>query len=92
MGAGICTVVIVFCYYLLVFKFLDLFKYLACFMILMVIFTYFFNILYTFIIINMSITYYVLGVLGISPQGFLEDLHGYIFYTHVYVCAIVCML
>ena len=29
MGAGMCTVVIVFCYYLLVFVFLDLFKYLT---------------------------------------------------------------
>ena len=26
----------------------------------------------------MSIKYYVLVVLGISPQGFLDDLHSYI--------------
>ena len=39
----------------------------------------------------MSITYYVLVVLDISPQGFHEDLHGYILYS-CYVCVklIVC--
>ena len=39
----------------------------------------------------MSIKYYVLVVLSIGPQGFLEDLHGYILYS-CYVCEIVCML
>ena len=34
----------------------------------------------------MSIKYYVLVVLGISPQGFLEDLHGYILYSCVCSC------
>ena len=34
----------------------------------------------------MSIKYYVLVVLGISPQWFLEDLHGYILYSCVCLC------
>ena len=34
----------------------------------------------------MSIKYYVLVVLDISPQGFLEDLHGYILYSYVCLC------
>ena len=34
----------------------------------------------------MSIKYYVLVVLSISPQGFLEDLHGYILYSCVCLC------
>ena len=40
MGAGMCTGVLVFYYFLLVFVFLDLFKYFASFMILMMIFIY----------------------------------------------------
>ena len=34
----------------------------------------------------MSIKYYVLVVLGISPQGFLEDLHDYILSSYVCLC------
>ena len=46
MCAGMCTVVIVFYYYLLVFLFLELFKNLASFMILMMIFINFLYLVY----------------------------------------------
>ena len=55
-------------------------------MILMMIFIYVLYISFTFTITNMSIKYYVLVVLGISPQGFLEDLHGNILYSCVCLC------